>query len=228
MSLSPNLSIPPSPLDVVEQYVVSHGKGGALGVFGTPQAFALRRGARVVLRTARGLELGTVLDVATLRQARLLGAASAGQLLRPLTAEDEAQQSEREALARQIFETSRAWASRDGRAIEILDAEVLFDGRQAILQFLGSDIDLDPFAQSLEQHFQCEIRLENLAAVPSPDDHEEEAGCGKPDCGRGEGGCSSCSTGGGCSSCGSGKVDMTAYFAHLRAKMESQNRVSLL
>ncbi len=191
--------LPPPPvndLEAADQYLVSYGKSGAVGVFLATGPLPLRRGTPVILQTPRGTERGTVLGPATLRQARLLGATASGTLLRRATAEDETRYAELARQADVIFETSRAQARQDGLAIELLDVEVLLDGRQAILQYVGTDTALDAFAQALERHFPYAIRLEDLAAAPA----EDHAGCGKPDCGRDAGGCTSCSTGGGCSS----------------------------
>ncbi len=219
MSAIPELLARP---DAADQFVVSFGKGGAVGVFNAPAPLALRRGDRVVIRTPRGTEVGSVLCPASVRQARLLGATTTGDLLRPLAADDAARMPELLQCASRLFEAARQQAHEEQLAVEILDAEVLLDGRQAILQFLGDEPNLDAFAHALERRFTLEIRLENLAQPASP--AEEHGGCDKPDCGRGAGGCTTCSTGGGCSSCGSGKVDMRDYFAHLRDKMEKNQR----
>lgn len=214
-------------MESYDQYVVSHGKSGVVGVFTAADALPLRRGQAVIVQSGRGLEIGTVLREATVRQARLLGAVSAGALLRGVTREDQTRRDEQTALEHAIFETSRAWAQRDGLALDILDVDLLFDGRQAIVQFVGAEADTDLLAQALEAQFKLAIRLENLA---DPIPHEEhEHGCDKPDCGRtaGGGSCTTCSTGGGCSSCGSSKVDLREYFGHLRTRMETQQRTPL-
>jgi hypothetical protein len=211
-----------------DQFVVSHGKSGALGVFTADEPLTLARGQAVLVRTNRGVEIGAVLCSATLRQARILGAISSGPLLRRLTVDDEARRDELAEVEHRIFETSRAWAQRDGLALEILDVDQVFDGAQAVVQFVGKNTDTEKLAQALELHFQLAIRLENLAAPAPPAEHEH-GGCDKPDCGRSAdgGGCSTCSTGGGCSSCGSGKTDLRDYFGHLRAKMETDKRIPL-
>jgi len=206
-----------------DQFVVSHGKSGALGVFTSSEPLILRRGQKVLVQSNRGVETGSVLCPATLLQARLLGATSSGSLLRDLTCEDEAQRDSLADIEQRIFETSRAWAARDALALEILDVDVMFDAKQAIVQFVGNETDTENLAQALEEHFALTIRLENLTA-PKEEEHEH-GGCDKPDCGRtagGSGGCTTCSTGGGCSTCGSGKTDLKEYFGHLRTKMESR------
>ncbi|MCI0376711.1 MAG: hypothetical protein L0215_03820 [Gemmataceae bacterium] len=210
-----------------EFYVVSHGKSGALGNFAVAEKLAPARGQRVVIQSKRGLELGAVLCPASVRQSRLLGAQSSGTILRLVESEDEAALTRLQALGHQIFDAGRRLAREQSLPLEILDVDMLLDG-QALLQYVGGESDqIDAFADALEQSFALKIRLENLA-LPAP--HEEHGGCGKPDCGRteGGGGCSTCGSGGGCSSCGSGHVDLRPYFAHLRTKMEEQRRVPLV
>jgi cell fate regulator YaaT (PSP1 superfamily) len=182
------------------------------------------------VQTDRGLEIGAVLCPATLRQARILGAISSGPLLRGVTREDEAKRKERTELEQRIFDISRAWAQRDGLNLEILDVDCLFDGLQAIVQFVGKDTDTEKLAQALEQHFQIAIRLENLVTPAPAEEAHEHGGCDKPDCGKtAGGGCSTCSTGGGCSSCSTGKqTDVREYFDHLRTKMETSQRIPLV
>ena len=228
----PGLDFPPLPLGEgpgvrvepsADQYLVSHGKSGVVGVFMADEPVPLPRGCEVVVQTARGVEIGEVLGPATIRQARLIGAGSAGTLLRRTAVAD---QTRRESLARlehHLFEACRACTS--DAALEVLDVDLLFDGEHAIVQFVGADADAERLAPALEEQFNLTIRLENLAtpAVHEDDEHH----CDKPDCGKDAGGCTSCSTGGGCSSCGTSKVDMTAYFGHLRTKMETSQRIPL-
>jgi hypothetical protein len=222
MSAVPDLLVRP---DAADQFVVSFGKSGALGVFNAPMPFVLRRGDQVVVHTERGIEVGSVLCPATIRQARLLGAGAAGALLRPLGADDAARLPELRRLSQRLFDAARDGAEAHRLAVEILDVELLLDGRHAIVQFVGNEAGLDALAHGLEQAFPVEIRLENLAPPRSRADDEPR--CDKPDCGRNAGGCTTCSTGGGCSSCGSARVDMRDYFAHLRDKMEKNQRRSL-
>lgn len=213
-----------------DQFVVSHGKSGAVGVFTAPEPLTLRRGQPVVLQTFRGVEVGTVLCPASLLQARVLGATSSGALLRPLSADDEASRADRALVEQELFDLSRSWQRRDGLDIEILDVELLFDGRKAIIQFVGAETDTAALAAGLETHFGVTVLFENLAHAAPADGEDHAHGCDKPECGRtadGGGGCTTCSTGGGCSSCGSAKVDMTEYFGHLRTQMESKQRFPL-
>ncbi len=207
------------------EYLVNHGKTGALGRFLFAAADRFVRGDRVVVQGQRGLTIGVVLCQATERHARLLGSATLGQLLRRAGPEDDDAQSDALKREQRIFETSKCLAAALQLPMEILDSEVSLDGRRVILQYLlAANCDAEPLIQSLTTQFGLEVWLENLA-VPV---EEEHGGCGEPNCGRAEGGggCTTCGDGG-CSSCGTGKVDMTAYFSHLREKME-ERRTPLL
>jgi cell fate regulator YaaT (PSP1 superfamily) len=219
--------LPPVPplneLEATDQYLVGYGKSGALGVFMAGSPLTLRRGMSVIVRTPRGVELGHVRGPATLRQARVLGAVASGELLRCATAADEDQRACLAQRAEQLFASSRQLARQQFLTIEVLDVELLFDGQRAILQYVGDDVRLEAYAQELTRCAGVEVQLENLAAPQE----EHDAGCGKPDCGRGGGGCTSCGSDGGCASCGSHKVDLRDYFAHLRTQMESR-RMPLL
>lgn len=214
-ALPPDLH--PSKTQARDQFIVGYGKSGALGIFSCEERLILRRGTRVLVKTARGTEVGEVLGPASI-QARLLGAVSSGTLIRVLDGNEEARNRDHRSLENAIFDAARS-GTQPGSSLVILDVELLYDGTIAILQFVGDESQTEKLARSLELQFNLTIRFENLA-VPAP--HEEHHHCEKPDCGRDNGGCSTCSTGGGCSSCGSSKVDMREYFSHLRTKMESR------
>lgn len=219
-----------SRMSTSSEYVVTYGSSAALGRFVAAAEQFYRRGDRVVIESRRGLELGVVLCPTTPRHARLLPDPAPGRLLRLATAADEAQARQLRALAHELFAEARRLAVEAGLPFEILDVELLLDGRRAIVQHLrGAECDHGPFAVALERARGIEVLLEDLALPPTAVAEEEHGGCGEPGCGRAEGasGCSSCGTGGGCSSCG-GRVDMREYFAHLRTKMEQDRRVPLL
>jgi hypothetical protein len=207
-------------------YLVSHGKGGAFGRFLAEEPLDLSRGERVVVRTSRGLELGVVLCRARGGHSRALEHIPAGQLLRRVTGEDEQTIARSQALAQLVFSDSRRLCAELDLPLEILDVEVLADCSKAILHYLNSTAcNAEPMLAALARNHGISVLLENLT-MPAVVD-ASDGGCGKPDCGRGEGGCSSCGSGG-CSSCGSDGVDLRPYFAHLRGQMEEQRRRPLL
>jgi hypothetical protein len=175
-------------------YLLTTGRLGDLGLFRS--ASDLRRGGQAVVRTARGLEVGTVLREATPLLARLLPEAPPRDVLRPLTEEDS------EAL-RQREETAAALVSRAAAlGVTVLDAEVLFDGAYGVLYHLGAEAEaLRSVVRELSRAFRLTLGTESLAEPPP------------------SGGCGGC--GSGCGSCGATSADdVRAYFAGLRDGME--------
>jgi hypothetical protein len=150
-----------------------------------------------------------------------------GRLHRLATTDDEAHAARLGELGRRLFAAARGLAAELALPLVVLDVEVLLDGRRAVVGCLhAAGCDATALAAALAERHGLEVLLEDLAGpAPAEDEH---GGCGEPGCGRASGGgCSSCGPGG-CSSCGGGKVDMAAYFAHLRTRMEQRHRTPLL
>lgn len=212
-----------------DYFLVNHGKSGVLGSFALREPLHLGRGDRVLVQSPRGLEVGTVLCPATVRQSRLLGGKSSGQLLRAVSAEDEVTLARLEAREQELFAAGRHLAADMDLPVEVLDAELLFDVRHAFLHLVSGPTSWDagPWVHRLEEQFALEVRWLDVASGGPGEEAEEHGGCGKPGCGKAEGGCSSCGSGG-CSSCGRGSVDLRPYFAHLRGEMETGRRTPLL
>jgi cell fate regulator YaaT (PSP1 superfamily) len=206
----------------VHEYLVGYGTAGDFGRFHSAKSLSLRRGDRAVIRTPRGLELGTVLCPTVPNHAAHLPNTSVGQLLRPANCEDNEAAQQTAARARQIFGNARELIGSLALPIELIDAEVLLDGEHAVLYHLRwAESDIRPFVSALSKQHDLHIELQDLSRAPE--------GCGKPNCGRGEGGCSSCGEGGGCGSCGAHSgADVAAYFSELREKMAVAGRTPLL
>ncbi len=203
------------------EYLASFGRTGEFGRFRAALALRPRRGERVVVRGARGVEIAEVLREATPRHAHFLPNTSVGQLLRRLTADDEQTEIALRVRAQRLFERGGQLAGELGLPLLLIDVEVLLDGEHAVLHHLrGEDADVRPFVSTLSREFALHVTLVDLSRPREAIGEEESAehpGCGRPDCGRGaDGGCDSCGSGG-CGSCGTAKpADMQLYFAQLR------------
>ncbi len=206
-------------MDTVD-YLVTYGAAGEFSRFRPAGNHAYARGDRVVIRTPRGLELGTVLCTATAHHAAFLSRTPQGELLRPASTVDLATASDIEHKSAGLIASARRLAREMGLAIEILDAEMTLDGGQAsIFHLRAADCDCRPLAAALSRETDVQIVMENMSdPVPA-------TGCGRPDCGQGAGGCSSCGSGGcGTGSCSAGHSaqEVTAHLAALRQAMESR------
>jgi cell fate regulator YaaT (PSP1 superfamily) len=205
------------------EYFVSHGRTAFLGRFANRTDVAFAHGDRVVVKSDRGIEAGTVLGDAPPTFSHLVGPELSGELLRKFAADDESRETRNRLLAEEILLAALEIARASHLPVAVLDAEVTLDRNQAYLEVVfESNLDLSQLCESLSERFTLKVSVVNLPPV-APD---QEHGCGKPDCGQGSGGCTSCGSGG-CSTggCSRGQAksadELTAYFASLRRQMEA-------
>jgi hypothetical protein len=202
------------------EYVVHHGADGHLGRFRAGDDAEFSRGATVVVRGRRGLELGHVLiPIATDRPS--LPDEFVGELVRIASNGDLSQHEQNRRLGQKIFETAVHRAEARAAPVSFVDVEVALDAGSAVLHGLRlGDGDLGPLLEELGDEHSLIVRLHEVNGQVAEDEH----GCGS----CGSGGCGSCGSGG-CSSCSSGAAkELADYFAGLRAQMESHHRVALL
>jgi cell fate regulator YaaT (PSP1 superfamily) len=208
-----------------QDYLIGYGVLGDFGCFPAVTPLACRRGEPVVVRSPRGVELGTVLGPAGPGHAAYLANRATGQLLRLATPADLANADERRRQGHCFVAEARRLAADLGLPVEVLDVEILLDGEHAVVHLVHwDDFDPRPFVSTLSRTHAVHIALEDLTRSAA---HAESAqGCGRPGCGQASGGCASeggCGTSHGCASCGlKGAVDLKAYFAKLRRQMEER------
>lgn len=201
-------------------YLVRYGRPGYIGRFVGDSDLA--RGARVVVRGPRGVELGDVLSALEAGKDK-----EDGDLLRRVTSHDEAEWNGLEALGQAVLAAATAGASR--LPLAFVDVELTFDATAILHTLVWDECDATPLLDELGARFGYTMRLLDLSRAPVA---REDNGCGKPGCGAESGGCSSCGTeGGGCSSgsCSRGAVksaeELTSYFSALRHQMEEAGLV---
>ena len=210
------------------EYLVSYGNAGDFGRFTADCSESYEHGDEVVVRGPLGLETGIVMCRATAGHERFLSRTLRGELLRRVGDSDRGAIEEALALGHRIFEQGRLVVQELGLPLEIVDVESSLDGNQAVVHHLRrEECDYRPLVSRLSRSFDVFIVMENLAEPQMP---SQEAGCGRPDCGQGHGGCSSCASGGGCGTCGKGtsSSEVSAYLAGLRERLEQSTRTPLL
>jgi cell fate regulator YaaT (PSP1 superfamily) len=150
-----------------------------------------RRGARVVCRTQRGVEIGQILGPAALKQSTI--DLADGRLLRGMTVEDEILWGHLREQADQAQNACQKWLCDHDVAGLLIDVEPLLDGKTLYFHFLN---DVSPNVQ---------LHLDQLAAIYERSVRESkfaqllENGCG-PGCGTEESK-NGCSSKGGCAVC---------------------------
>lgn len=176
------------------QYAVRVGVHGQVGRFASSRE-SFHRAARVVCRTARGLEIGTVLNV--LRSSTIGEGANDGQILRRMTPEDQLLWHNLEQLAAQSHQACQQWLSSSKSSDRLLEVEPLFDGRTLYFHFL------DQASTETDRQLERLVSIFQETVTNSPFSHLLEHGCG-PGCGTAEAergcgtACHSCSVSSGC------------------------------
>jgi len=206
----------------VREYIVTFGRAGHLGRFRADAEYA--RGTAVVIRGRRGLETGEVLG-----EAAPLADEYVGDLVRAVGDDDRQDAARTADAARRLCAAAEVAAAALSLPLTVLDAEVMLDGRSAVLHGLThAPCDAGPLLEELGRAGNLIVRYYDLAAEPprpaDAPDAEETLTCGRPNCGEGQ--CGDC--GDGCSSCSAGAAnDLAAYFAQLRERMGRPAGVAL-
>jgi hypothetical protein len=176
---------------MVGYHLVRVGAMGLVGNFQAADGGAYPRGARVVCRTRRGLEVGEILAARPTSLGHPGAGSSDGTLLRRMTTEDHllAARLEKDR-QRAVQACARLLAQRSIPAV-LLDAEPLFDGQSLYFYFLGEvPPELDLLTAELAETYASRVQLRKFTETLLQ-------GCG-PGCGTDQ------APGGGCgSSCGS-------------------------
>lgn len=160
------------------EHYVRTGPLGAIGRYVSVDPVSFPRGARVICRTSRGLEVGEVIS-----RPVGLGPSSPnrGSIVRGMTDEDDFVWRRLTTHRDAAFSSCQRWLlERESNAI-LIDAEILFDARQIYFYFLGPTPAIDTEAISnLGAEYEAEIRFAEFADAVTH-------GCG-PDCGTEQGG----------------------------------------
>jgi cell fate regulator YaaT (PSP1 superfamily) len=154
-----------------------------VGVFSTRGQDRYLRGARVIARTSRGLEVAEVLAEASEEQVARLADSPGGQILREMTAEDENELShihEREQVA---FEKCQQHVSRLGLPMQLVEIEQLFGGERLVVYFLSEvRVDFRELVKVLASEFQTRIELRQIGVRDEAKLLADYGDCGQPVC----------------------------------------------
>lgn len=207
-----------------QEYLVRYGLMGDIGRFRADRPEVYARGDRVVVASERGLELGEVVRPATAGHAEHLRGDHVPALVRPAGPADVTRHADCAARADALLDRAVELSRTMNLALTPVDAEVLFDGNRAVLEFLRwGEADVRPLIGTLCQEFALTIDASDLTAAPVTFPAAgSTSGCGSCS----SGGCGSCSGGcstGGCGGCGSKKKAAKA-----KPDARATQRVSLL
>lgn len=175
-------------LTSMSNHLVRVGAMGLVGQFRSPDRCLYPRGRRVVVRTVRGIEAGEVLAEPDGWQHS--GDAD-GELLRPMTAEDELLAERMERRRDEAFAACADLLRERGLKATLVDVEHLLDGQGLFFYFLGEvSPEVDACTAELAEAYDATIKFRQFTDTLLE-------GCG-PGCGTeeaaGQGGCNACTS----------------------------------
>lgn len=165
------------------KYVVRFGSMRTLGVMGVRGRDEYRRGQDVVVRSNRGLELGSVLCEATDDALSHLDDPPAGQILRLMTTDDQNEARHLESQKPAKLDACRRLIAESGLAMQLVDLEHLFGGERIVVYFLSEDrIDFRDLVKSLAAEFQTRIEMRQIGVRDEAKLLADYGDCGQPIC----------------------------------------------
>lgn len=165
------------------KYVVRFGSMRTLGIMGTRGGDRHDRGAKVIARTNRGLEVAEVLCEATQDATAHLKNPPHGQVLRQMTAQDENESFHIQSQEPSEFETCERVVKELGLQMELVDIEHLFGGERIVIYYLAEQrVDFRDLVKRLASEFQTRIEMRQIGVRDEAKLLADYGDCGKPVC----------------------------------------------
>ncbi len=165
------------------KYVVRYGVMRHLGVFSVKGNESFQRGASVIARTERGLELGQVLAEASDDTAAQIDSPQRGAILREQSSEDQREIHRLLAAQRQEFEVCLQRVKESGLDMRLVDLEHLYGGERVIVYYLAEQrVDFRDLVKVLAKEFQTRIEMRQIGVRDEAKLLADYGDCGKPVC----------------------------------------------
>ena len=154
-----------------------------LGVFTTHGNGSFRRGARVIVRTNRGLEVGEVLCEASDQVVERLQDPAYGQVLREMTPEDVNELMHIQSREPEEFQICERIVRELGLQMQLVDIEHLFGGERIVVYYLAEQrVDFRELVKRLAAEFQTRIEMRQIGVRDEAKLLADYGDCGKPVC----------------------------------------------
>ena len=141
------------------------------------------RGARVVVRTSRGLEAGEVLCVATDDAMAGLRSTKKGQILRAMTADDTNELGRIHSQEREEFQVCLKCIGELGLQMQLVEVEHVFGGERVVVYYLAEKrVDFRELVRRLASEFQTRIEMRQIGVRDEAKLLADYGDCGKPVC----------------------------------------------
>ena len=165
------------------KYVVRTGVMRALGVFSSSRDDSYPRGAQVVVRTDRGVEIGEVLCEATDQAISQLKDPGHGQVMRTMSHDDARERSRLLDQARQEFQKCKGLIEQEKLEMQLVDLERLFGGERVVVYYLAENrVDFRELVRQLASEFQTRVEMRQIGVRDEAKALADYGDCGKPVC----------------------------------------------
>ncbi len=183
-------------------YVIRYGAMRLIGVLTARNGGTYERGAQVIIRTARGLEVGEVLAPAGEADDSAPGEGDnhgnanqavpdngnssslpGGQILRQMTSEDANELAHLDSRSAEEFEICQKHIDHLELAMQLVDVEHLFGGERIIVYYLADGrVDFRQLVRSLAAEFQTRIEMRQIGVRDEAKLLADFGDCGQPVC----------------------------------------------
>lgn len=171
----------PDPRSGPLEYVVRFGSMRMLGVMTANKPF--RYGDRVVARSDRGTEIGTVLCEASPAATDHLPEPTQGRILRPLSDDDLAQWNHLETKTSDDMEVCQQCVDALRLRMELVDVERVLGGERIVVYFMADGrIDFRQLVRDLAKQFQTRIEMRQIGVRDEAKLLADYGDCGQPIC----------------------------------------------
>lgn len=167
----------------MKKYVARYGIMRHLAVLAVRGEASFCRGARVIARTSRGLEVAEILCEGDPQKLRDSEIPNEGQILRELTADDMNELDHIQASARDEFNTCRRHIDEVGLQMNLVDVERLFGGERIVVYYLAEGrVDFRGLVKRLAAEFQTRIEMRQIGVRDEAKALADFGDCGKTVC----------------------------------------------
>lgn len=174
---------PTRPRPDTDAYLVRHGVMRLIGEFRAGNGMMLRREDRVILRTDRGLEHGTVLCPSSPELLDSLPEPTGGTILRLVSVDDRRRIEEMNDAQQDFFFRAEGLIASHHLPMQLVDVEQLFGGERTVFYFMAENrVDFRELVKSMAREFQCRIELRQIGARDEAKLLADYGDCGKPVC----------------------------------------------
>jgi cell fate regulator YaaT (PSP1 superfamily) len=167
----------------MSKYVVRTGVMRALGVYSAGRDDSYPRGAQVVVRNERGMEIGEVLCETTEASLAQLKDAGHGQVLRTMSDDDARERSRLWDAARREYQTCLRLIEQEKLEMRLIDVEHIFGGERVVVYYLAENrVDFRELVRQLAGEFQTRVEMRQIGVRDEAKILADYGDCGKPVC----------------------------------------------